>query len=324
MTEKQFKKGDVIFREGDRGESLFQIVDGVVGVYASYGEAGEQLLTELSADQFLGEMAVIEAYPRSATAVALADVKAVEIQSGEVSEYFKSQPDKVMDIMKHLGGRLRELTDDYSDVCATIEELHLGEEKPERSKSLIERIKKFASVYKSSRNADRLSAETIRKLDRTGHADGFTTNVEGYSKGTILFREGEKGDCMYDVHSGSVGIYKAYGLPDEKLLTTLQPNQFFGELGMVENSKRSGTAVVMSDNTSIEVIYEKDLNELFRENPVKIEMILAHLSHRLRRLTKEYMTACKLVYRVSDAEANGTVSEELKKEAENYQAFFYD
>ncbi len=323
MTEKQFKKSEVIFREGDRGDTLYQIVEGVVGVYAAYGEAGEQLLTELTTDQFLGEMAVIEAYPRSATAVALTDVKATEIQSGEMSEYFKSQPDKVMDIMKHLGGRLRELTNDYGDVCATIEELHLGEEKPERSESLLKRIKKFAAVYKSNKNADQLSAETLRKLDQSGHADGFTTNVEGYNKGTIIFREGEKGECMYDIHSGSVSIYKAYGLPEEKLLTKLTTNQFFGELGMVEDYKRSTTAIVTDDNTTIEVIYPNDLTELFEQNPVKVEMILAHISHRLRSLTKEYMTACKLVYQVSDAEANGTVSDALKAETENFKARLY-
>lgn len=323
MTEKQFKKSDVIFREGDRGETLYQIIDGVIGVYAAYGEAGEQLLTELSKDQFLGEMAVIEVYPRSATAVALTDVKAVEIQSGEVSEYFKADPDKVMDIMKHLGGRLRELTNDYSDVCATIEELHLGEEKPERSEGLIKRIRKFAKVYKTNKTADQLSAETLRKLEQTGHSEGYTTTVEGYNKGTIIFREGEKGDCMYDVHSGEVCIYKAYGLPEEKLLTKLMSNEFFGELGMIEDCKRSTTAVVTQDSTSIEVIYPKDLKDLFEQNPAKVEMILAHISHRLRALTKEYMSACKLVYQVSDAEEKGTMNDALKAETANFKARLY-
>ena len=323
MTEKQFKKNEVIFREGESGETLYQIIDGVVGVYAAYGEAGEQLLTELTKDQFLGEMAVIEAYPRSATAVALTDVKATEIQSGEINQYFKAESDTIIDIMKHLGGRLRELTNDYGDVCATIEELHLGGDKPERSEGLIARIKKFAKVYQSSKIADQLSAETLRKLEQSGHADGYTVNVEGYNKGTIIFREGEKGDCMYDVHSGEVCIYKAYGLPEEKLLTKLMANEFFGELGMLDDCKRSTTAVVTQDNTTLEVIYPKDLKDLFEQNPSKVEMMLTHVSHRLRALTKEYMTACKLVYQVSDAEEKGTVSEALKAETANFKARLY-
>ena len=71
MTDRQFNKGDIIFKEGDSGECLYQIKEGVVGIYSAYGEADQQLLTELSAGKFFGEMAVIEAYPRSATAVAL-------------------------------------------------------------------------------------------------------------------------------------------------------------------------------------------------------------------------------------------------------------
>ena len=299
MTEKQFSKGDVIFREGDVGETLYQIIDGTVGIYAAYGESDQQLLVELGKDKFFGEMAVIEAYPRSATAVADSDVKALEIACGEVSEYFKSEPDRIIDIMKSLGDRLRDLTVDYSDVSATIKELGMGNEK---SAGLLERIKKFAGVYKKSKNAEAISQETLRKLSQTGHADGYTAKVEKYKKGTVIFKEGEIGDCMYDIHYGTVGIYKGYGTPEEKLLTKLSPDEFFGELGMIEDVKRSATAVVLDDDTTLEIITPADLKDLFSQNPPKVQMILEHVSYRLRKLTREYMAACSLVARVSDGD----------------------
>ena len=299
MTEKQFSKGDVIFREGDVGETLYQIIDGTVGIYAAYGESDQQLLVELGKDKFFGEMAVIEAYPRSATAVADSDVKALEIACGEVSEYFKSEPDRIIDIMKSLGDRLRDLTVDYSDVSATIKELGMGNEK---SAGLLERIKKFAGVYKKSKNAEAISQETLRKLSQTGHADGYTAKVEKYKKGTVIFKEGEIGDCMYDIHYGTVGIYKGYGTPEEKLLTKLSPDEFFGELGMIEDVKRSATAVVLDDDTTLEIITPGDLKDLFSQNPPKVQMILEHVSYRLRKLTREYMAACSLVARVSDGD----------------------
>ena len=323
MTEKQFSKGDVIFREGDLGETLYQIIDGTVGIYAAYGESDQQLLVELGKDKFFGEMAVIEAYPRSATAVANSDVKALEIACGEVSEYFKSQPDRIMDIMKSLGDRLRDLTVDYSDVSATINELGLGEGK-EKSEGLLERIKKFAGVYRKSKNADAISRESLRKLSQKGHADGYTTKVEKYKKGTVIFKEGEIGDCMYDIHFGTVGIYKAYGTPDEKLLAKLSPDEFFGELGMIENVKRSATAVVLDDDTTLEIITPSDLKGLFSQNPPKVEMILEHVSYRLRKLTKEYMAACSLVARVSDAEADGSISDDVKNAVKGYTQNLYD
>ena len=326
MTERQFSKGDVIFREGEQGECFFQIESGVVGIYANYGENGENLLTELRKDQYFGEMAVIEAYPRSATAVAIDNnVKLIEIPSGEIDDYFKSQPDKILDIMKHLSNRVKGLTEDYTDVSEAIRELKPGQGE-ERSESLIGKIKKFARIYKNSqKSADIVSAETLRKLEQKDHSAGYIKNVESYSKGTIIFKEGELGKCMYDVHSGKVGIYKDYGKAEEKLLTELTANQFFGEMGMVNEDRRTATAVVMENDTTVEIIYPEDLNELFENNPLKVNMILVHLSSRLRRLTKEYMSACKLVYDISDKEDKGeAVSGDLKDRADSFSPNYYD
>ncbi len=323
MTEKLFQKGDVIFREGDLGDTLYQIKEGVVAIYAEYGESGQQLLVELGKDKFFGEMAVIEAYPRSATAVAKEDVKAVEIGCGEISEYFKNEPDRIMDIMKSLGGRLRDLTDDYSEVSDTIKELGKSEGQ-EKSAGLVEKIKKFASIYKKSKAADAISQEALRKLSQSGHSDGFTTKVEKYSKGTVIFKEGETGNCMYDIHYGNVGIYKGYGTADEKLIAKLMQDEFFGELGMIDGVKRSGTAVVLSDDTMVEIITPADLKDLFAKNPPKVEMVLEHVSYRLRKLTKEYMSACGILSRLTDAENSGNVGDDLKKEIKGYTEKLYD
>ena len=130
---------------------------------------------------------------------------------------------------------------------------------------------------------------------------------------------------MYDVHFGSVGIYKDYGTATEKLLTKVSPNEFFGEMGLIENVNRSATAVVLADETTLEVISLSDLKELFEQNPPKIEMILEHLSYRLRKLTKDYMTACKLSFRIAEADYKGNeLSGEIATEAKNFVNNLYD
>ncbi|MCR4590329.1 MAG: cyclic nucleotide-binding domain-containing protein [Lachnospiraceae bacterium] len=321
MTEKLFKKGDVIFREGDEGDSLFDISEGTVGIFVNYGAEGEQKLTELKSGQFFGEMAVIEAYPRSATAVALDDVKAFEISCGDMNGYFESQPDRIVAIMKHLSSRIRALSNDYAEVSGAINEFGKSDV---QSGSFIDKIKKFANIYKHSKNTANVdSAETRRKISQTSHADGFINKVESYSKGTIIFKEGETGNCMYDIHGGTVGIYKGYGTPEEKRLAELGMNKFFGEMGMVDNDVRSATAVALEDMTTVEIISVDDLTELFTKNAPKVEMILAHMSYRLRTLTNSYMDACKLANDVSDAAASGNVSDELKKKAGSFQPEYY-
>ena len=47
-TERNFSKGEVIFRQGDAGNSFFKIIEGSVSVIANYGEADERELTVLN------------------------------------------------------------------------------------------------------------------------------------------------------------------------------------------------------------------------------------------------------------------------------------
>ncbi len=304
MVEKQFKKGDVIFREGDNGESLFDITEGTVAIFTNYGTDSEQKLTELKKGQFFGEMAVIEAYPRSATAVAEDDVRVVEVSSGQVGDYFKNQPEKIIDIMNHLGKRVSELSADYGEVCAIIGEYRADKGKKD---SLIDRIKKLAKAGgKNLANIE--SFESKKKAAAVAHSDGYSNKVESFSKGAVIFKEGEIGDCMYDIHSGKVGIYTGYGTADEKCLTQLDLNNFFGEIGVIGNTKRSATAVALADGTTLEMIAGKDLKELFEKNPPKVEMILAYMSYRLRKLTREYVTACEIAEKIAAGKAGDEVN----------------
>ena len=324
MTNKQYKKGEVIFHEGDIGNTLYQINEGKVDIYLCHGESDQKLLTELSAGKFFGEMAVIEAYPRSATAVAMADTDVTEIASGEVAEYFKAQPDKIIEIMNGIGNRLRQLTEDDDEISDTIRQLGDSEDAG-KNEGLIESIRKFADAFKKNKAAEKLSAETLRKLEQKGHSEGYNVKVETYSKGTVIFRDGEEGDCMYDIHYGSIGIYKDYGLSTEKLLTKLSPNEFLGELGLIGKVNRSATAVALEDDTTVEIITGSDLKDLFAQNPPKVEMILEHMSYRLRKLTKEYFAGCKLMYRVSEEGYRyNEISADLKNDINNYIGRLYD
>ena len=63
MKEVSFKKGDVIFREGEEGKFFYYIKSGKVGIYAAYGQDEGECLTSLDAGAYFGEMAVIEAIP---------------------------------------------------------------------------------------------------------------------------------------------------------------------------------------------------------------------------------------------------------------------
>ena len=292
MEEKVFAPREVVFREGEIGTSFFQILSGTAGVYVNYGTAEEQKLTEMKPGQYFGEMAVIDAWPRSSTIVAEDELRVLEIPESGLNEYFTAQPDKILAIMKQLSGRIRSLTEEYEEVTAFLKEKE--ESNAPRSSGFLAKLKKYVQMNAlAKKNAALYTAETEIRLREFGRASDSPLPVEAFSKGKIIVRQGEEGEYMFAVHGGAVGIYSNYGTTLEKKLTTLYANSFFGEMGMLDHEIRSATAVADEDDTILEIIRAEDLEKLFKTNPIEVDMILCHLSNRLRRLTKDYIAACE-------------------------------
>lgn len=146
MSTVSVKKGEIIFKAGDVGASMFEVSTGKVGIYANYGETGEKCLIELEAGGHFGEMSVIEDLPRSATAIALEDTVMDKIDKEDFADFIKLNPSVATEIMKNLSGRLRALTGDYMDACKTLSEVMNEDNKPKKM-GLWEKIKKYAAVY---------------------------------------------------------------------------------------------------------------------------------------------------------------------------------
>ncbi len=151
MSTVTFNKDEIIFRQGDFAEGMFDIVAGSVGVFFGYGTDNEKQLTVLKSGDFLGEMGLIENYPRSATAVALEDgTKLQEIGYREFSEYFKTRPERLLAIMRQLSQRLRERTEDYESACKVLADLKATQGVPEkRSQNLLQKAKGLLALYNS-------------------------------------------------------------------------------------------------------------------------------------------------------------------------------
>jgi CRP/FNR family transcriptional regulator, cyclic AMP receptor protein len=65
--EKAYRPGDIVFQEGDPGRALFVVVEGAVEITQSRPQ-GEYVLVTLGPGDAFGELALIDDYPRSATA----------------------------------------------------------------------------------------------------------------------------------------------------------------------------------------------------------------------------------------------------------------
>ena len=152
MKEITFGKDQVIFHQGDESKVMYDILSGKVGVYKDYKTEKEKLVTVLGPEQTLGEMGMIEYFPRSATAVALEDTVLQEIGEDEIREYFRNKPEKLLQLMKLLSQRIRETTQKYLDVCRVISERERAEaaRDAEETKKLFAKLMTFASFYNSN------------------------------------------------------------------------------------------------------------------------------------------------------------------------------
>lgn len=106
-------------------------------------------------------------------------------------------------------------------------------------------------------------------------------NMTVYNNGEILLREGEPGDCMFYILAGTVGIFLAYGSPEEKKLAELGEKQFFGEMGLLDGLPRSATIVALEDDTCVQKIDRKSFGEFCNRYPDKVFAIMQQLSQPL-------------------------------------------
>ncbi len=74
---------------------------------------------------------------------------------------------------------------------------------------------------------------------------------EEYEKGTLIFPEGEIGDCMYIIHRGEVRIHKG-----TTILAILGEKEVFGELSLRDAENRSASATSNTNCTLFRIDQE--------------------------------------------------------------------
>jgi CRP-like cAMP-binding protein len=85
--EVAFKAGDVLMLERGAGDEFYVIVDGTVRI-----EQDDRTVRSLTAGGFLGEIALIERRPRTATATCVTDARLLEIRGHEFERLVDTLP----------------------------------------------------------------------------------------------------------------------------------------------------------------------------------------------------------------------------------------
>ena len=101
---------------------------------------------------------------------------------------------------------------------------------------------------------------------------------EHYKAGDTIFSEGDAGNCMYIVRSGSVELTIA-----GRVVETVQANGMFGELALVDGAPRSATARA-KEACEVAPIDQKMFILMIDEAPHFALNVIRVLANRLRRV----------------------------------------
>ena len=116
---------------------------------------------------------------------------------------------------------------------------------------------------------------------------GDDVKKEHYEKGVTIFFEGDPGDAMFIVESGSIGIVKE--VEGETIrLATLNGGELFGEMAIIDGGDRMASAVAQEDSVVLRIPREMMEAKLAEYDPF-LQALIKILINNLRNVHQAYV-----------------------------------
>ena len=120
--EVRVAKGVVLFHEGEPGQDMYIVLQGMVKVFR-----GNRVIDVIKPGDYFGEMAIIENQPRSASVAALEESLLLQVPLAVFREYFSRQPKSLVAMMRTLSQRVRRdleiLGHDYAQINIMVHDM---------------------------------------------------------------------------------------------------------------------------------------------------------------------------------------------------------
>lgn len=235
--------GSPLFAENAAGDAMYFLASGEMAL-----TRGGKPLDVIKAGEVLGEMSVLTGVPRSATATAKTACEVIEMGGKVFSGAIQKSPEFALMLLAILIKRLR---------------LALAMQMLGKGSGAIETIPTSGAVF---------DAALLQELTAN-----FPARPPVFQqKNAVIMREGEAGIFMYVVIDGIVRITVG-----EKIVELVKAGGVFGEMALVDQSKRAATASAAADSNLMS-INRNDFLTLIKTNPAFGMSLLRSLANRLR------------------------------------------
>jgi CRP-like cAMP-binding protein len=300
--ESVFTEGSVVFKQGERGDAMYIIIDGEVSVLKNqddremleldrieggdyFGEIALSIdeLDRIEGGDYFGEIALSIDVVRSATIRAEEETRLLVLHRQKFEEAVREHPQIALNICKVLTDRIFRIW-------------------PADKKIPI--IRRVAQSFNEGKGADipqkdEVMEKSISIRDKIDHLRGvlifeglalpemgaiaLVTEESVFTEGSVVFKQGERGDAMYIIIDGEVSaLYKnLYGEMDE--VGRLKGGDPFGEMALFKGIERVVTIRVERE-ARILVLHKQKFEETVREHPQIALHICKKLTHRIRNI----------------------------------------
>ena len=267
FTTRNLESGRELFREGDAADAFYLIARGRVGAFKK--EAGiEKRVRVMETGDALGEIALLQDSPRTATVRALAPTILLALSREHFQNLFAVSRELRLALSEMMEARLKE--ERVHELAQTY---------------VVPQAAVVAAAPAPSRHATPEQLHGVPLLHqlpeelRREAASLFTS--EELVADQLVFREGQPADAFYVIANGSVVVTKRF--PEgSRELARLRVGDAFGEIGLLSDSPRIATLRAVEPTTLLR-LGQKDFNQILSRAP--------GLQDRLRTLAAERLAA---------------------------------
>ena len=115
-THRTYRRGQYLWFQGDEGDRLLVVVSGLLKVLVSAEQGQDVVLVMVGPNETIGELAVLDRAPRSASVVAVEPTTVLMLSRATVLELMTRHPPVLEAVLHVLGELVRRLTEQNSDL----------------------------------------------------------------------------------------------------------------------------------------------------------------------------------------------------------------
>lgn len=282
-----YEKGKVIFHEGDTGNEMYVIQSGAVEV-SQTRDGKEQMVAVLGRNEFFGEMALIDAGPRSATVRTVSRSRLLSLSCDSFMKRVTDDPGMVFHLLHALSSRIEKTNDllrKRVEEDITLRTVLSRSAKKDLNNEFHpdENIEKPAH-YASDKNIDVFASsgddpltEKVASLTSYFSAD----EIISCHAGEVICREGETGDSLHIIGEGLVEVsQEREGV--KTVIARLGASDFFGEMSLITGRPRTATVISLKKTRVLSIKRDMFLVRI-KQHPEVALYILQIMILRLRR-----------------------------------------